>query len=557
MHRGCFVSTPTPPGFRSEDATPGSCACLRVCAPLGQVGQAGLPGAFWCASPSPVAGLDALFVCSAPSGLGLPCLWLLLGVSVLFFLVSPPFSPAFFVFRTGVPWALASCGLPACPPLVCLFLFFCRPLVSGVPWFPARGALGLGALWSPSWLPSSFFFPFFSACLPPPPFFLFIFAVLLFFLGFLFSGFLFRFCVFFVFCLGVPVLRCLGRFVCSALWGVLVCVAVRVVPPWGPVCACVVSLGAPWLCPFCVCYCLSCCGVVVCFVFCLVVRGVRVLGLVLAPCCWPLLPLPGPLLWPVVVFSPAVRCRVALVCRLSCGVLLSALYLGGGAVLFRSRWLVLRVAACGFRLFVGRSGRSPLFFAGVCCRGCSCLAAWLAALLCAVVCCCAPLPCAASCVLWSCVAVWCHAVAPCCPFSFAGGVVSFPCVCGAVLRCASCCLVPVWSAPLVVPRAVVCRCVLWCLSWRSVVWWCCSGVSWCLAVPCCVLWCCIAVWCRGAGLCCVFSFAAGVPFFFKSYFSVFENKKKIKKVSHSSPSGGRHVGEGPIAHCHQPPDSGA
>ena len=56
----------------------------------------------------------------------------------------------------------------------------------------------------------------------------------------------------------------------------------------------------------------------------------------------------------------------------------------------------------------------------------------------------------------------------------------------------------------------------------SVVCWCCSGVSWCLAVPCCVLWCCLALWCRGAGLCCVLSFAGGVPFFFKNYFSLFE-----------------------------------
>ena len=510
MHRGCFVWTPTPPHFGSGDTTPGSRACLCVCAPLGRVGRAGLPSAFWCASPSPVAGLDALFVFSAPSGLGLPCLWLLLGVVVFFFLVSPPLSPAFFVFLPGVPWALASCGLLACPSLVCLFLFFCRPLVSGVAWFPARGALDLGALWSPSWLPSSILFPFFSAC-PPPLFFLF-FCGAPFFSWFPILWFFFRSCVFFVLCLGVLVLRCLGRFVCSWLWGVLVCVAVRVVPPWGPVCACVVSLGAPWLCPFCVCCCLSCCGVVVCFVFCPVVRGLRVLGLVLAPCCWPLLPLPGPLSWPVVVFSPAVRCRVALVCRLLCGVLLSASYLGGGAVLFRSRWLVLRVAACGFRLFVGRSGRSPLFFAGVCCRGCSCLAAWLAALLCAVVCCCAPLPCAVSCVLWSCVAVWCRAVAPCCPSSFAGGVVSFP-VC---VRCCVALRVVLFSAGLV--RAVVgasCCGVSLCVVVSLLAFCGVVMLLWCVVVSCCAVLCAVVLhrrvvpWCRPVlcvFLCCGCSF---------------------------------------------------
>ena len=67
--------------------------------------------------------------------------------------------------------------------------------------------------------------------------------------------------------------------------------------------------------------------------------------------------------------------------------------------------------------------------------------------------------------------------------------VSFPCVCGAVLRCALCCSVPVESALLSVPRAVACPCVLWCLSGRSAVWCCCSGVSRCLALLCVVLWC--------------------------------------------------------------------
>ena len=37
--------------FWSEDATSGSRACVRLRALLGRVGQAGLPGAFWCASP--------------------------------------------------------------------------------------------------------------------------------------------------------------------------------------------------------------------------------------------------------------------------------------------------------------------------------------------------------------------------------------------------------------------------------------------------------------------------------------------------------------------------
>ena len=70
----------------------------------------------------------ALFVCSAPSGLGLPCLrcfWVFLPSCV------PPLPPAFRVFWPGVPWTLTSCG-PFPPSLffsfrpvrVCLFVLF-------------------------------------------------------------------------------------------------------------------------------------------------------------------------------------------------------------------------------------------------------------------------------------------------------------------------------------------------------------------------------------------------------------------------------------------------
>ena len=98
---------------------PGSSACVCVRAPLGRVGLAGLPGAFWCASPFAVAVLAAVFVCVVLSGLGLPCLWLFLG---FFFFCAPPFSLAFRVFRPLVPWALAPCGPP---PLFCFFPLFC------------------------------------------------------------------------------------------------------------------------------------------------------------------------------------------------------------------------------------------------------------------------------------------------------------------------------------------------------------------------------------------------------------------------------------------------
>ena len=164
--------------------------------------------------------------------------------------------------------------------------------------------------------------------------------------------------------------------------------------------------------------------------------------------------------------------------RLSCDVVLSASCLAGGAVLFRSRRLVLCIVACGCRLFVAGSACLLFFSAGVCCPGCSCLAAWLAALLCAVVCCDAPLPCGVSCVLWCFVAVWCRAVPPCCPSSFAGGVGLCPFPVCAVLCCAA-------------RRVVRCRFGLrccWCL------------VLWCVAVCCGVSL--AALWLGGAALVC-------------------------------------------------------
>ena len=51
MHRGRFSVDADISPCGSEEATPGSRACVRVLALFDQVRRAGLPGAFWCASP--------------------------------------------------------------------------------------------------------------------------------------------------------------------------------------------------------------------------------------------------------------------------------------------------------------------------------------------------------------------------------------------------------------------------------------------------------------------------------------------------------------------------
>ena len=63
-----------------------ACACF-----LGRVGRTSLLGAFWCASPLPVAVLAALFVRSAPSGAGVALLVVVAAFwFVFFFVVRPP-----------------------------------------------------------------------------------------------------------------------------------------------------------------------------------------------------------------------------------------------------------------------------------------------------------------------------------------------------------------------------------------------------------------------------------------------------------------------------------
>ena len=121
---------------RRHARVPRVCACACPAWP----GWAGWPpGRVLVRLTFPLAGLGALFACSAPSGLGFPRLWLLFGFSFLppprcapfvsFFacflasgavglgvllppplflssppLVAPPLSPALRVFRPRVPW---------------------------------------------------------------------------------------------------------------------------------------------------------------------------------------------------------------------------------------------------------------------------------------------------------------------------------------------------------------------------------------------------------------------------------------------------------------------
>ena len=160
-----------PPGAHSSIWT---AAGVRVLALCGRVGRAGLPDALWCASPFPLAALSFCFAWPPP-GWGCPPLSCCRCCSSL------PWRRALVVFL-GLPLPASSCArasfvspawplaalwwfLPPPPPFLCLgvfvapawclgvvFFFFlplpllCAPVVSGFLWFPAPGALGLGAV---------------------------------------------------------------------------------------------------------------------------------------------------------------------------------------------------------------------------------------------------------------------------------------------------------------------------------------------------------------------------------------------------------------------------
>ena len=543
-----------PPGAHSSIRT---AAGVRVLALCGRVGRAGLPGALWCASPFPLAALSFCFAWPPP-GWGCPPL------SCCPCRSSLPWRRALVVFL-GLPLPASSCArasfvspawplaalwwfLPPPPPFLCLGVFvapawclgvvvffflplplLCAPVVSGFLWFPAPGALGLGAVRCLLCWPSasrlavrlSLFraFRLAGACspsvaAPPPPFCLAVFVAAA------------RCCVpcAALCCASLAAVLCRVVLVgcccllrralwrCPLPWGPVLCGAAFCGVP--PCCVCVVVargcvlLLAALLCAVCV---PGCCAVrslssPLCAVLCFAVLvrsrcAVRVvLAVVGAWCCgvpWCGAGSGGPwlsaggvfrcpclaawsvslwLVWFAVVPCFPVSCSVVLCCRvvLCCCALLSCC--GAVGACFALLWAVV---LCCVVLLVGCAVFCPVVVAACCgalflvlCVPCLLRSVRCGALLCWLWCL------ASLCrVLWRCAVVWCCAVVLCCRFA-----VLF--VFAAAHRAA-----PVSSALLLVPRAVACPCALWCLLGRSAVWWCCSDVSWCIAVLCVVLWC--------------------------------------------------------------------
>ena len=475
--------------------------CARVCSSW--PGRAGRPpGCVSVRPPFPLTVLPFFFVWTPP---GRACPWF---GCLLFF---SPCAPAAFGFPCFLALgALGLCALrfaPPPPPPVPFFLFPpSRPAVSCFRWFPALGALGLCALWLPP-PPCSLpvFFLFFSSpfrvslsqafrCFrswvpwtsalcgcPPPPCSLPSVVFLSFFLSSLVA-----FPPFFSRSRAVP---------CPAL---LFCAVLR----------------RAWRRRALLCRVLS---------WCAASSGRRArsaVGVPPPPFCCPLVPLPDPPSWSVV----SVLSRGAVLC---CSVLppaawwlLFASVRARGVLLLPLRWLVSCAFACDCWVRVVGSGCLLLFSSGVFCRGCSCLAAWPAALL--LLRCVAASRSPVLCPVFRGAVLPCGAV-PLRPAVHFAWLAVLVCVLSAcqqccVVLCGSCCSAPVWSVLSLVPCAVARRCVWCCLPVRPVVWWCCPvarrGVPWCPAAPCCALWCRVVVWCRAVGLCGVFPFAGGGPFAF-------------------------------------------
>ena len=530
MHRGCFVWTPTPPLAGRRTPRPGP---VRVCVcVLSWPGRAGRPPGRVLVRLTFSFGRFVFLLCLAPSGLGLPLSFSLLLPFPVGCFSRPP--AAWLAPRLCPPlgrWLLFGGCSPAPPPFVSrvfvapacglgVFFFFffffffflspCAPVVSGFLWFPAPGALGLGAcvvcfvglplLGSPCACPSFVLSPWPLAApawlLPPPP------------PPVVSRGF--RSCrsvLCAVLCCG-PLVRCGAAPRCCAscrpvlCWRVLCCA--RLVPLLVAPCplALPVALGpcalrrcvlrcSPALCALCV---LSwrggaCCAFPVLSVLCgAVLRCAGALALCCscgACCCWRLV------LW-----------CAAVCCAVSCGV----------------PW-------CG-----AGSGGPWLSAGGVFRCRCPCLAAWSASLClvwfavvpcfpvsCSVVLCCRVVLCCCA-LLWCCGAVgacfallW--AVVLCCVVLLVGCAVFGPVVvsacCGALFLalCVPCLLRSVRCGALL--------CWLWCpaslcrVLCRCAVVWCCAVVPCCrfavlfvFALPSCGLSCGACVVCAVVGASC-------------------------------------------------------
>ena len=590
----CWWAVPATPGWG-----PLAAVVCGVWLP-GRVGRAGLPGAFWCASPFPLAALSFCFAWP-PSGLGLPpSLSLLLPLFWLpfffFFSASRCLAVRALAPRLCLPlgrWLLfGGCSpapLPFCASrfsslllgaLVFFFFFFlfllplCAPVVSGFLWFPAPGALGLGAcvfcfvglplLGSPCACPSFVLSAWLLAALwwllpPPPPSFVsrgfrrcrsVLCAVLCCAsLGAVLRRAAARFvarccaavcCVALVWCrcllpcaLRRCVLRCspaLSVFcrgavvraaVCS---GVLCCAFLVLCDLCGPVLRCAGALALCCSCGACCCWRLVLwCAAVCCAVSCGVPWcGAGSGGPWLSAggvfrCQCPCLAAWSASLWLVwfaVVPCFPVSCSVVLCCRvvLCCCALLSCC--GAVGACFALLWAVV---LCCVVLLVGCAVFCPVVVSACCgalfivlCVPCLLRSVRCGALLCWLWC-----PASLCRVLWRCAVVWCCAAVLCCPFAvlFVFALPSCGLSCGARVVCAV-----VGASCCGVSLCVVVS--PWAFCGVVVLLWC--VVVSCCAVRCPVVSCalCRVLRCRAAlrccagWLCCAVVCAAGVCFSF-------------------------------------------
>ena len=466
---GCFVAARR--WVRCRSRTRPSGQGLVGCGP-GLVGRA----ASWSGSGAPHSSCCRFAFSSGPSGL---CAPLLCVCSFFVFFSRPPCVPCSLFPALGA-LGLGALWLPSPPPF--FFFFSAPPRCPSFLCFTAQGALGPGALWlSP---PSSpFLFP------PPCPRFSVAFRLgcprprrfvaarpRIFFFSF----------VSFLLCSAVP---CVGVLLCAVFRRVwcrcaLLCVVVLSLVFCGVVVRCVVSWSGPprrsalcWLC-----------------------RAVQLCPSppLLLPLLSRLLLLLGPVSCSVLGCGADLFCCAAcpaLCCCLRrcvlCGALVVSFALAGAAV-------------CCFLVFLAGPRCPLLSFGGVFCRWCPCLAAWPAALLCAVVCCGALLPYAVSggAVLLRGALLWCPTV---CFALLVVFVCSLPCsgrrwraalLC--CLRCVVCCSRAVFCGAL---SAALCCAVLACLRCFPVL----CSVAFVVLVG--VLWCCLwsLVVCRRVSLSAVVS----------------------------------------------------